>query len=276
MTVQRYSIKEALNRIYRIFRGDTLSNDAIGSLDGDVYSEDEALSRFAELVQGSLPGESFALPVGTPSTPYVHGHLIGLAVYDDASFMVSGTALIFTDNIFVVVSGTSAYIGYTGTQSSVLLEEVTFTGGTTGTSFTGISQEYRKLRIDMVARTARALTEDQIDCYFNGDYTSANYRRVRHRDSTITESDDAQVAIVAGATCPSNSFAVGSIFIPDYTNPLLNKHSYSTTVYRIDANNESYNQGAVEWENKAAITQVDLGAVANFVSGSVFRLYGEY
>ena len=62
MTVQRYSIKESWNRIYRLFRGDVPPSDAPDSLSGEIYSEDTALSRLAELFAGSLPGENAILP----------------------------------------------------------------------------------------------------------------------------------------------------------------------------------------------------------------------
>ena len=62
MTIQRYSIKESWNRIYRLFRGDVPPSDAPNSLPGEVYSEDTALSRLAELFAGSLPGETASLP----------------------------------------------------------------------------------------------------------------------------------------------------------------------------------------------------------------------
>ena len=61
MPAQRYSRNEAVERIYRTFRGDTL-NETPTTLPGERYSVDEAWSRLAELLQGSLPGENAYLP----------------------------------------------------------------------------------------------------------------------------------------------------------------------------------------------------------------------
>lgn len=68
--IKRYSVKEALNRIYRLFNGTTPPSDAPGSLPGIIYSEDEAWSRIAELWGGSLPGETATLPssISVPGT----------------------------------------------------------------------------------------------------------------------------------------------------------------------------------------------------------------
>ena len=60
--IQRYSLKESYNRLYRLFNGSTPPSDRAESLPGLVYSEDEVWSRIAELFAGSLPGETLVLP----------------------------------------------------------------------------------------------------------------------------------------------------------------------------------------------------------------------
>jgi hypothetical protein len=62
MPYQRYSIKEALNRFYRLWSNDPPPSDAPNSLPGDLFSEDEAWSNIAELFAGSLPGVTFSIP----------------------------------------------------------------------------------------------------------------------------------------------------------------------------------------------------------------------
>jgi hypothetical protein len=62
MTIRRYSIKESLNRWYRLLRGDTITNDEPGSLPGPQYSENESLSRMVQLWNGEIPGETLVLP----------------------------------------------------------------------------------------------------------------------------------------------------------------------------------------------------------------------
>lgn len=71
MTIQKYSAREALDRIYRLFRGDTLA-DTPEVLTPPIYSEDESLSRLAELLNGSLPGESAVLPSAVSITYLEH------------------------------------------------------------------------------------------------------------------------------------------------------------------------------------------------------------
>lgn len=56
-----YSLDEAIDRLYRILRGDTLS-ELPESLPPPRYSINEALSRLAELLNGSMPGETATLP----------------------------------------------------------------------------------------------------------------------------------------------------------------------------------------------------------------------
>jgi hypothetical protein len=60
--IKRYSVKESLNRIYRLFNGNPSPSDALDSLSGEIYSEDTVWSRIAELFAGSLPGETATLP----------------------------------------------------------------------------------------------------------------------------------------------------------------------------------------------------------------------
>lgn len=61
MTRQRYSIKESLQRILLLIEGKPVAQDTPGTIQGDLLSEDESLSDLAELLAGSLPGETFTL-----------------------------------------------------------------------------------------------------------------------------------------------------------------------------------------------------------------------
>jgi hypothetical protein len=72
MAYQRYSVKEALNRIFRLWSGNEPASDEPESLDGEIFSEDEAWSNLAELWSGSLPGESASLPLGVAVNEYGH------------------------------------------------------------------------------------------------------------------------------------------------------------------------------------------------------------
>ena len=63
MAYQRYSIKESLNRLFRLWSGNAPPSDAPNSLSGQLFSEDEAWSNYVELLAGSLPGETLTIPV---------------------------------------------------------------------------------------------------------------------------------------------------------------------------------------------------------------------
>lgn len=65
MTRSRYSKKESLNRILKKLTGSPYTSDTPGVLPGAVLSEDEALSDLAELLEGSLPGESLETPASS-------------------------------------------------------------------------------------------------------------------------------------------------------------------------------------------------------------------
>jgi len=62
MTRQRYSTKESLQRILLLLEGKPVAQDAPGTIQGDLLSEDESLSDLAELLASSLPGETLVLP----------------------------------------------------------------------------------------------------------------------------------------------------------------------------------------------------------------------
>ena len=62
---QKYSIREALNRIVRVLIGKPAPYDAPDTLSGSVLSVDEALSKLAEVMEGNDSEESFVLPGST-------------------------------------------------------------------------------------------------------------------------------------------------------------------------------------------------------------------
>jgi hypothetical protein len=62
MPYQRYDIKEALNRFFRLWSSNAPPSDEPGSLSGEIFSEDEAWSNIAEVFAGSLPGVTFSIP----------------------------------------------------------------------------------------------------------------------------------------------------------------------------------------------------------------------
>src|SRR5512139_3096594 len=71
MTRQRYSAKESLHRILRLFEGNAVPTDDPGTISGDLLSEDESLSDLAELLAGSLPNSTATLP-SSVSVPFIN------------------------------------------------------------------------------------------------------------------------------------------------------------------------------------------------------------
>ncbi len=62
MSYQRYSVKESLNRFFRLWSGNAPPSDVPNSLPGNLFSVDEAWSNISELFAGSLPGETLSIP----------------------------------------------------------------------------------------------------------------------------------------------------------------------------------------------------------------------
>lgn len=180
------------------------------------------------------------------------------------------------DVIGPFITGTAAAGGRT------LISEQTPSG--TGTvSFTSIPGSYKKLTIEFDARSTESATNVTHAIQLNGDTTGGNYRSSRMLSYGVNSvtgggGDDGVFSEVPGATAPANSFSNGNIEIVQYAATSFSKIALTRDAYRRDASSVHLVNfaGAVEWENTAAITRIDLVLSAgNYDSGSVFRLYGE-
>lgn len=90
MTEQKYNAQESLERIFRALSGNSPASDIPGHLTGNVYSWDTILSRLAELLAGSLPGETFSIPsAGLPVASTTQAGIVELATSQEAA---SGTS----------------------------------------------------------------------------------------------------------------------------------------------------------------------------------------
>lgn len=92
MTRQRYSKKESINRIVRILEDKAPSSDQPDTLTGEILSEDEAWSDFAELLAGSLPNENLAINI-VPK----YGHMF--------AHNATGTVIVASADVYYAVSG---------------------------------------------------------------------------------------------------------------------------------------------------------------------------
>lgn len=171
---------------------------------------------------------------------------------------------------------------WTAAGGRTLISEQTPSG--TGTvSFTSIPGSYKKLTIEFDARSTESATNVTHAIQLNGDTTGGNYRSSRMLSYGVNSvtgggGDDGVFSEVPGATAPANSFSNGNIEIVQYAATSFSKIALTRDAYRRDASSIHLVNfaGAVEWENTAAITRIDLVLSAgNYDSGSVFRLYGE-
>jgi hypothetical protein len=79
MTEQKYSVKEALNRIARLLMGNIPASDVPGTVTGPDVSENRAFSVIAELLARSMPDEFTHLPWAEYGQIYgVSGSVMGL------------------------------------------------------------------------------------------------------------------------------------------------------------------------------------------------------
>jgi hypothetical protein len=136
MAYQRYSIKEALNRFYRLWSGNTPPSDAPNSLPGEVFSEDEAWSNIAELFGGSLPGTTLSLPDAVADA-------IGLNVeYGEIYNNSTGTAVVSLSTSWAKVTG--SFQGNTQSSSNITPDYVNgrITINAVGVYFVGVQASF--------------------------------------------------------------------------------------------------------------------------------------
>lgn len=93
MTEQKYSAKESLNRIFREAIGQRVVSDIPGEIPEEVFSEDETLSKIAELLADSLPNENFYLP--TPVRIGVGNNYV--SIDRDGEIVLEGTSTVWDD-----------------------------------------------------------------------------------------------------------------------------------------------------------------------------------
>jgi hypothetical protein len=151
-------------------------------------------------------------------------------------------------------------------------------------TFSGITGSYTDLVIALSGRTDRSTGIDELKMRLNSD-TGSNYSRTRL--ITITSSSSAysdrasnETSFVQGVlACASANFAA-STFSPYFFN--INNYSNTTTFKTVlqrysEAQNE-YGVGTAVglYRSTSAITSIEFSSAysANFVSGSIFTLYG--
>jgi hypothetical protein len=169
-----------------------------------------------------------------------------------------------------------------------LLDEVQlFYAGTSYGSyatFRYIPGEYRSLKIWGIVRSNYASgNTDSINVFFNGDFTTANYRSEYNLSYTSSLTRGSSATAFAGnvpnANSPTGAYGLVIIDIPYYKEIYTNKVAISFTSLQADASSV-YNETlwtTVVWAARGAagLYQIDL-ALSNgtYLVGSKFALYG--
>lgn len=220
-------------------------------------------------------------PLGAGLTTDPAWAAAGDLVYGTADNAAAILSIGSAHQVLTVNAGATAPAWSTGGR--VLIGTQTPTGGTA--TFAAIPGTYNSLYLEWVARSDRASnTTEALLMYFNGDTTGGNYYRERlsgyDTTTAASEADNTDAIQVTGATAPANSAGAGWARIMNYAGTTFYKVVNYVFGYRtVSGGSNTHNVwvASVEWENTAAITQIDLVTAngSNFVSGSTFRLYGE-
>jgi hypothetical protein len=180
----------------------------------------------------------------------------------------------------ILASGMSGNLWAPGKDYDSIATTTVGAGGAASITFSSIPQTYRHLQIRGIMRTDRAgQPKDQLRMQLNSD-TGSNY--VAH----YLSGDGASAAAAAntglsfinnnsvtGATSAASIFGVVVMDILDYTN--TNKY----TTVRFLSGYDTNGAGTVEldsglWLNTAAITNINIAAIANLVQYTQLALYG--
>jgi hypothetical protein len=182
-------------------------------------------------------------------------------------------------NLGIIASSISGNLWQPGKDYDSIAT-TTLATSTASITFSSIPQTYRHLQIRGIMRTDRALVRDQLRMQLNSD-TGSNY--VAH----YLAGDGASVVAAAntglpfmnnnsvpGATATASTFGAVVIDILDYTS--TNKNTTVRLFNGVDMNNSN---GYIEldsglWLNTAAITSINIAAIANLVQYTQLALYG--
>lgn len=100
MTLQKYSLKESLNRIIRSLLGESVPQDTPDTVSGEIYSEDEAASLIAELLQGSYPDKVLTLPPFYATSLYSYGAITADGDVRSGDDIIAADALIASGTVW--------------------------------------------------------------------------------------------------------------------------------------------------------------------------------
>lgn len=204
---------------------------------------------------------------------------------DDAADQGSGAA---ADGHVLTADGVGgaaweAAAGGGGSGAVTLISEQVLGSATTTVTFSSIASTYRHLRLEILARTNRSgQSLDIVRLRFNGDTASNYWNQYNLSHGTTVSGNGADVGTngyvdlswLPGNDAPAGSAATVTIDIPNYKGTAFHKGLHFVGGLRYSATDRRAVSGAGGWVDTAAITQIDLLSLSQFVTGSVFSLYG--
>jgi hypothetical protein len=254
---------------------------------------DQALERHAaRFHQKGLPAVVRAVdPTNKTADVFLKGELqlfddvpydpeLALAVGDTVRVQVQGGRSYFISSKARPVSGAAPSPGY-----GARIGEIVVSGASvSGLTFTNIPAIYRHLKLVILTRSTAAVTGTEIDVYFNND-TSAVYdylygilASTGWTQVNVLGAGAMELGTCAGASAPADAADATVIWIPGYSQTVLEKAALATTQQKRNetAGNVLRGVRAGWWRSTAAINRVDcfLGS-GNFAIGTVATLFGE-
>jgi hypothetical protein len=160
------------------------------------------------------------------------------------------------------------------------IQQIVSSGSATET-FSGIAGTYETLVIHYSGRSDRAANNfDNLLMRFNGD-TGANYcdQQVQGANSTVSSFQNLNgTSIIAGellaASADANASNSGIITIPGYARTVFQKSTHSVYGGFPSTTTGKAVEAIGRWKSTSAITSITLFPLGNFISGTVFTLYG--
>jgi len=167
-------------------------------------------------------------------------------------------------------------------QGWTKIDEAILTGSAANITFGSLNQDYRALKVVIMARADTAATFTTLRFQLNSD-ASAIYdsQQVTGNAAAVaaTETINATSGTVgdaAAASAPAGAAGGFELVFPFYTNTTFWKHFTSSNVLSTAAGTGGLHSKlwTGRWRNTAAITQIRFLITSNFVAGSSFVIYG--
>jgi len=177
--------------------------------------------------------------------------------------------------------------GYNAGDGWHLISETVLGGNAASITFSSIPDDYRTLVLNIQARTDRAAENDTIFVNYNGDSTDGHYDWLWWRCNGISAGDigvarattTMALSNCAAANSTGNNFGISEITIPGYARNDRQKQAYARTARFGNVASDAdlyYSLRTGRWRDTDPITSILLVPQTgpNFVSGSIFTLYG--